>query len=492
MGKALYRKYRPKTLAEVVGEPQVTETLKKALDSGKISHAYLFIGPRGCGKTSVARIFAHEINQFKYELEDSYVDIIEIDAASNTGVDDIRELREKAAIAPAKGKYKIYIIDEVHMLSKSAFNALLKTLEEPPRHVIFIMATTDAYKVPVTITSRSQVYTFKLAEPQTMFNFLKDVCQKEAIKISDDALMLVVKRGGGSFRDSLSLLEQIATLSDQQIEKAQIIDILGLPEDEIISNILSDYVDGMFSEIVNKLQNLLDTNVKPETILEELVNTIISDPKPALLPLLAKLSEIKAPFIEAKLLVALAGDGAKAGNSGVFSMASSRGATSAGVSSESSRERDRDSLSGATPEARSGSDVLYLEDTPSPAPSPAPAQAPAETPAPAEAPVNAAPVSGNFLEALQQIDVGIYQQITKATVKEDDTAIHIYPKNKTNALILGKHKDPLIQAGNGKKIEIHEPGELKDATANDPTLSKISDIMGGVEEVNNNGGTVPF
>ncbi len=486
MGKALYRKYRPKTLAEVVGEPQVTETLKKALDSGKISHAYLFIGPRGCGKTSVARIFAHEINKFKYELEDSYVDIIEIDAASNTGVDDIRELREKAAIAPAKGKYKIYIIDEVHMLSKSAFNALLKTLEEPPRHVIFIMATTDAYKVPVTITSRSQVYTFKLAEPQTMFNYLKDVCQKEAIKISDDALMLVVKRGGGSFRDSLSLLEQIATLSDQQIEKAQIIDILGLPEDEIISNILSDYVDGMFSEIVNKLQNLLDTNVKPETILEELVNTIISDPKPALLPLLAKLSEIKAPFIEAKLLVALAGDGVKAGNGVSSRYKTSEPERASGVAPESeSRPRSRE-LSDETP-----AEVAPREDDIEKT-SPAPAPAPAKTPAPVEAPVNAAPVSGNFLEALQQIDVGIYQQITKATVKEDDTAIHIYPKNKTNALILGKHKDPLIQAGNGKKIEIHEPGELKDATANDPTLSKISDIMGGVEEVNNNGGTVPF
>jgi DNA polymerase III subunit gamma/tau len=472
MGKALYRKYRPKTLAEVVGEPQVTETLEKALSSGKISHAYLFIGPRGCGKTSVARIFAHEINQFKYELEDSYVDIIEIDAASNTGVDDIRELREKAAIAPAKGKYKIYIIDEVHMLSKSAFNALLKTLEEPPRHVIFIMATTDAYKVPVTITSRSQVYTFKLAEPQTMFNFLKDVCAKEKIKISDDALMLIVKRGGGSFRDSLSLLEQIATLSDQQIEKAQIIDILGLPEDEIISNILSDYVDGMFSEIVNKLQNLLDTNVKPETILEELVNTIISDPKPALLPLLAKLSEIKAPFIEAKLLVALAGDGV----SSRYKTSEPERASGVAPVSES-RPRSRELSDEAPTEVAPRKDAI--EKT-SPAPAPAPS------------PVPTAPVSGNFLEALQNIDAGIYQQITKATVKEDDTTIHIYPKNKTNALILGKHKEPLIQAGNGKKVEIHEPGELKDATANDPTLSKISDIMGGVEEVNNNGGTVPF
>ena len=160
MAKALYRKYRPKSLSEVVGQEQVTRVLENSLKQGKISHAYLFIGPRGTGKTSVARIFAHEVNGFKYELEDVYVDIIEIDGASNRGIDNIRELREKVAIAPTSGKYKIYIIDEVHMLTKEAFNALLKTLEEPPKHVIFIMATTDAYKVPVTITSRAQTYTF--------------------------------------------------------------------------------------------------------------------------------------------------------------------------------------------------------------------------------------------------------------------------------------------------------------------------------------------
>ena len=153
--KALYRRYRPKTLSEVVGQEQITSVLEKAIKNGKIAHAYLFIGPRGTGKTSVARILAHQINDFDYELEDDYLDIIEIDAASNTGVDNIRDLRERAIIAPTKGKYKVYIIDEVHMLSKSAFNALLKTLEEPPEHVIFIMATTDAHKVPVTITSRS-------------------------------------------------------------------------------------------------------------------------------------------------------------------------------------------------------------------------------------------------------------------------------------------------------------------------------------------------
>ena len=161
--KSLYRRYRPRTLNEVVGQEQVTLTLQKSLEQGKINHAYLFVGPRGCGKTSVARILAHQINDFDYELEDDYVDIIEIDGASNRGIDNIRDLREKVMIAPTAGKYKVYIIDEVHMLTKEAFNALLKTLEEPPEHAVFIMATTDAYKVPVTITSRSQVYTFKLA-----------------------------------------------------------------------------------------------------------------------------------------------------------------------------------------------------------------------------------------------------------------------------------------------------------------------------------------
>ena len=241
MGKALYRKYRPCSLDAVVGQSQVTELLAKSLASGKISHAYLFIGPRGCGKTSVARIFAHAINNFDYQIEDDYVDIIEIDGASNRGIDNIRELREKVAIAPTKGKYKVYIIDEVHMLTKEAFNALLKTLEEPPAHAIFIMATTDAYKVPVTITSRAQVYTFKLADADTMTNFLKSVCEQEGIKIDPDALDLVVKRGGGSFRDSLSLLDQISTLSTDTITRELIASALGLPEDDQINELLTAY-----------------------------------------------------------------------------------------------------------------------------------------------------------------------------------------------------------------------------------------------------------
>ena len=236
--RALYRRYRPMKLSEVVGQPQVTEPLMKSLEAGKVGHAYLFVGPRGCGKTSVARILAHEVNGFKYELEDDYVDIIEIDGASNRGIDNIRELREKVMIAPTSGKYKVYIIDEVHMLTKEAFNALLKTLEEPPAHVIFIMATTDAYKVPVTITSRAQTYTFKLADAGVMFKYLKDVATQEKLNITDDALEVIARRGGGSFRDSLSLLDQISTLSDKEITKKMVVAAMGLPQDEKISELL--------------------------------------------------------------------------------------------------------------------------------------------------------------------------------------------------------------------------------------------------------------
>ena len=283
--RALYRKYRPTKLSEVISQPQVTEPLTHALESGQISHAYLFLGPRGTGKTSVARIFAHAVNGFDYQIEDHYLDIIEIDAASNTGVDNIRELREKAAIAPTTGRYKVYIIDEVHMLSKSAANALLKTLEEPPAHVIFILATTDAHKVPITITSRTQAFTFKLADSETMQQHLRAIADAEQLPITDDALALIVRRGGGSFRDSLSLLDQISTLSDQEITADVVERALGLPASQTLTDLLQAYAAQDATSIHQILQDLLSTGLKPEIIASELITRILTTPDSALLPL---------------------------------------------------------------------------------------------------------------------------------------------------------------------------------------------------------------
>ena len=305
--KALYRKYRPLHLSEVIGQDKTIEQLQGALTKGKISHAYLFVGPRGCGKTSVARIFAHEINHFDYQLEDSYIDIIEIDAATFTSVDNIRELREKAMIMPTLGKYKVYIIDEVHMLSNSAFNALLKILEEPPEHVIFIMATTNPEKIPATITSRTQIYRFNLAEPKVMQDFLRSVCDKEGIKISDDALKIITERGGGSFRDSLSILNQIGTvnLSEKTIEASDVSAALGIPEHQEIQNLINFYENSDTENITNTLAALLNYGITAESITLELINQILKNPTPKSLQLVNQLFNVTGSFLEAKLTVAL-------------------------------------------------------------------------------------------------------------------------------------------------------------------------------------------
>ena len=305
--KALYRKYRPLHLSEVIGQDKTIEQLQGALTKGKISHAYLFVGPRGCGKTSVARIFAHEINHFDYQLEDSYIDIIEIDAATFTSVDNIRELREKAMIMPTLGKYKVYIIDEVHMLSNSAFNALLKILEEPPEHVIFIMATTNPEKIPATIISRTQIYRFNLAEPKVMQDFLRSVCDKEGIKISDDALKIITERGGGSFRDSLSILNQIGTvnLSEKTIEASDVSAALGIPEHQEIQNLINFYENSDTENITNTLAALFNYGITAESITLELINQILKNPTPKSLQLVNQLFNVTGSFLEAKLTVAL-------------------------------------------------------------------------------------------------------------------------------------------------------------------------------------------
>lgn len=233
MGKALYRKYRSKSLSEIVGQEHITTTLHNALKAGKISHAYLFTGPRGTGKTSIARILAHEVNELPYSEEATHLDIIEIDAASNRRIDEIRELRERVHTAPSSAKYKVYIIDEVHMLTKEAFNALLKTLEEPPEHAIFILATTESHKLPETIISRTQHFTFKPIDQQKVINHLRSIAKAENIDITDDALQLIAEHGGGAFRDSISLLDQTRNIGEK-IDVDAVRQVLGIaPEDAL-------------------------------------------------------------------------------------------------------------------------------------------------------------------------------------------------------------------------------------------------------------------
>jgi DNA polymerase-3 subunit gamma/tau len=215
MGIALYRKYRSRTLDEIVGQDHVTKLLANAVKQDKVAHAYLFTGPRGVGKTSIARILAHEINGLPYDDESTHLDIIEIDAASNNGVDDIRDLRDRVQIAPVSATKKVYIIDEVHMLSKPAFNALLKTLEEPPEHVVFILATTDIDKVPETIISRTQRHTFRRASEADVITNLKRIAKHENVFMDDEALALVARHADGSFRDSVSLFDQLISGSPE-------------------------------------------------------------------------------------------------------------------------------------------------------------------------------------------------------------------------------------------------------------------------------------
>jgi DNA polymerase-3 subunit gamma/tau len=246
--QALYRKYRPHTFSEVIGQEHITRAIQNQIASGKISHAYLFTGSRGIGKTSVARIFARAVNcennqngspcgeceTCKRLEKENDINIIEIDAASNNRVDDIREIREKVKFMPVGAKYKVYIIDEVHMLTDSAFNALLKTLEEPPSHVIFILATTEVHKLPATILSRCVRFDFRLLSIADLSKLLADVFEQEGIDYEKDALRMIASSGEGSVRDTLSIADCIVAYSGNKVTKNDVQKVLGTTDYDLL------------------------------------------------------------------------------------------------------------------------------------------------------------------------------------------------------------------------------------------------------------------
>lgn len=501
--KVLYRKYRPTKLSDVVGQAQVTDALANSIKQGKIGHAYLFIGPRGTGKTSVARIFAHAVNDFDYQVEDSYLDIIEIDAASNTGVDNIRELREKAVIAPTSGKYKVYIIDEVHMLTKSASNALLKTLEEPPEHVIFIMATTDAHKVPITISSRTQVFTFRLASPEIMLAHLQQVAQQENIDITEDALKLVVRRGGGSFRDSMSLLDQVATLSDSTITAELLEQALGLPQAQATTQLLTSYAHGDLNNIRTQLQDLLNSGLKPETIASELISQIIAQPEPIFFSLLAKLPEVQPPFSEAKLLLALAEKVPitapptyQVTAQPVSTLPSAPEAPHPSAAAEQPAEPELAAASNPTPPSTPIASSFNptgqkpankIVTVPRPVSADAPDDQPILMPQP---PSNPNEFDWEvFLDAVHSENGAVYHQLLKTDYELINTTLHLYPSQKFAKTVLEQpnHQQIMLHHLGNIALMLHEVGGKQ--LPKDDTLSKISDIMGDVREVN---GDMPF
>lgn len=285
MYQVLYRKYRPKVFSDVYGQDHVTSTLKNEIKNGRVSHAYLFTGSRGTGKTTCAKILAKAVNcEHNIDGEPcnecevckgldngSIYDVVEIDAASNNGVDNIRELRDETNYAPSRGKYRVYIIDEVHMLSTGAFNALLKTLEEPPAHVIFILATTEVHKLPATILSRCQRFDFKRIQPETMAVRLKEVAGLEGLSLDDDAAVLIARIADGALRDGLSILDQCAGRS-KEINSDLVSEVAGLAGREAMYKLSDCIANSDSNTAMSIISDLYQNSFDMERLCVEMIN----------------------------------------------------------------------------------------------------------------------------------------------------------------------------------------------------------------------------
>jgi len=294
---ALYRKYRPKTFKEVLGQDHIVKVLESSVETNTVSHAYLFVGSRGTGKTSVARIFAKEIGTTENDL-------YEIDAASNRGIEDIKALRDGTRTLPFDSKYKIYIIDEVHMLSKDAWGALLKTLEEPPKHVIFILATTEFHKVPDTIISRCQVFTFKKASDASSKNMILDVAKKEGFEMDKSSAELLAILGDGSFRDVLGILQKVLNFSKgKKIKIEDVEKITGSPKTTLVNDFISAIVKKEIEKGITAVRKAAEENLDMKLFLKLIIQkfrmAIILKYAPRLeKEMVSELSDIDSEFLK--------------------------------------------------------------------------------------------------------------------------------------------------------------------------------------------------
>ena len=285
MYQALYRQYRPKTFDEVLGQEHITTTLKNQIKSGNIGHAYLFAGTRGTGKTSTAKIFARAVNCLhpvngnpcneceicRGILDESIMDVIEMDAASNRKIEDIRELKDKVIYPPAKTRYKIYIIDEVHMLTTQAFNALLKTLEEPPKHLIFILATTELQKLPQTILSRCQRFDFKRITSKDIVANMKKIVDRLNIKVDERVLKLIAKNSDGAMRDALSLLDQCISYKTDELTYEDALNILGIANNDFVFELVDGIIDKDLEGVLLKIDNIIQEGKDIAQFIKDLI-----------------------------------------------------------------------------------------------------------------------------------------------------------------------------------------------------------------------------